>query len=195
MSPAGVTATEVVFPASTDFKIAGFDQPVAVFEREFVIGVQIAIDESTAAGDLVIPARLRYQACNDLQCLSPSTVETSWTIHVDATAAPVRRTARDLFKRIAFGRARRRQPIRRPPCRSGQSVRTMPSTTPSPPAGGGLARLDQFTIASAQPGGYMNVADFLKFVHNAEAGIKPAGCSTAADRSPFSRSSFSAAWR
>jgi len=174
MSPAGITATEVVFPASTDIKIAGFDQPVAVFEREFAIGVQVAIDKSAAAGDLVIPARLRYQACNDLQCLSPRTLETNWTIHVGATAAPAADRA-DLFKRIAFDKGTP-PPTDPPPAVSKRpGGAAIPGATTPPAAGGGLARLDQFTIASAQPGGYMDVADFLTFVHNAEAGIKPAG--------------------
>jgi cytochrome c biogenesis protein CcdA len=168
LAPAGITATEVVFPASTDLKVAGFDQLVAVFEREFAIGVEVAIDKSVAAGDLVIPARLRYQACNDLQCLSPRTLETSWTIHVGAAAATAHP---DLFNRIAFGKGM--PPPTDPP--PAVSKRPVPGATTPAAAGGGLARLDQFTIASAQPGSYMNVADFLTFIHNAEAGIKPAG--------------------
>src|SRR3954470_3451105 len=41
--PAGVVVKEVVFPPSTDLKQAGQDQPLAVFEQTFGIGVQLAI--------------------------------------------------------------------------------------------------------------------------------------------------------
>src|SRR6185436_10944141 len=37
--PDGVQVTEVVFPAAIDLKQEGADQPLAVFEREFTIGV------------------------------------------------------------------------------------------------------------------------------------------------------------
>ena len=37
----GVTLEEIVWPPSTDLKQAGQDQPLAVFEREFLIGVQL----------------------------------------------------------------------------------------------------------------------------------------------------------
>ena len=39
-APIGVTVKEVVFPPSTDLKQAGQDQPLAVFEQTFGIGVQ-----------------------------------------------------------------------------------------------------------------------------------------------------------
>src|SRR5687768_1166038 len=37
--PAGITATEVVYPEPTDLRQEGAEQPLAVFEREFTIGV------------------------------------------------------------------------------------------------------------------------------------------------------------
>ena len=50
-----------------------------VFEHEFLIGVQVTLGPTVAAGDLVVPARLRYQACNDKMCFSPATAESAWT--------------------------------------------------------------------------------------------------------------------
>jgi DsbC/DsbD-like thiol-disulfide interchange protein len=39
-APAGVRIDEIVFPRATEITQAGLDQPLAVFEREFAIGVQ-----------------------------------------------------------------------------------------------------------------------------------------------------------
>ena len=39
----GIQATEVVFPKATDFTLQGQSEPLAVFERQFVIGVQFAV--------------------------------------------------------------------------------------------------------------------------------------------------------
>ncbi|MES1254850.1 MAG: hypothetical protein ABUS56_04540, partial [Acidobacteriota bacterium] len=38
-APAGVAVDEVVFPRAVDVRLAGSDQPLAVFEREFAVGV------------------------------------------------------------------------------------------------------------------------------------------------------------
>ena len=63
--PAGVTVTEIVFPEPTGSASRRVDQPLAVFEHEFAIGVQLAVAADAAPGDLVVPASLRYQACDE----------------------------------------------------------------------------------------------------------------------------------
>ena len=82
--PPGVSAVEVVFPKAIDFEQKGGTQPLAVFEREFVIGVRLQVDRRQPPGDLVIPARLRYQACDDKVCFRPMTADVSWTVRVVA---------------------------------------------------------------------------------------------------------------
>src|SRR5689334_11730242 len=53
----GIRAEEVVFPKATDFKLDGQDEPLAVFERRFVVGVQFSVAAGTAAGPIDVPAR------------------------------------------------------------------------------------------------------------------------------------------
>ena len=61
-APAGVSAKEVVFPATVDFNVQGIAQPLAVFERTFSIGVQLAIAPGVKPGALEILAHLRRYA-------------------------------------------------------------------------------------------------------------------------------------
>ena len=42
-APAGVTVDEIVYPAAVDLKQEGLDEPLVVFEREFLIGVQVTL--------------------------------------------------------------------------------------------------------------------------------------------------------
>src|SRR5262249_21565004 len=56
-APSGVSVAEIVWPEAHDFKVEGLD-PLAVFEREFYIGVQLS---SVPAAGTKIPAHLRYQ--------------------------------------------------------------------------------------------------------------------------------------
>jgi len=51
-APAGVTVDEIVYPPAIELKQQGLDQPLAVFEHEFVVGVQVTLGPGVAAGDL-----------------------------------------------------------------------------------------------------------------------------------------------
>jgi thioredoxin:protein disulfide reductase len=161
----GVTVDEIVFPPSTDLKQAGLDQPLAVFEREFAIGVQAALAANVPAGGLVIPAHLRYQACDSNLCYAPSTADVQWTLHVVANTAPVDSTPSDpVFAQIAFGHGER------PASPSAPA----PAAAAAAAGSDGIAQLDGFTTLGTT-GGYIGSADFLKFVHDAEQGVKQRG--------------------
>jgi thiol:disulfide interchange protein DsbD len=166
-APRGVTVAEIVFPVPVDLKQIGVDQPLAVFERSFAIGVRLRIDATTAPGEIRVPARLRYQACNDTTCFAPTTATAEWTLRVVPAGTAVIATHRDVFDRIAFGR--------------GEAPGAPAPRAPAPGAGGegsggdsGISRLDNFTVLGTT-GGYLGTRDFLQFVHNAEKGIHERG--------------------
>src|SRR5204862_7972796 len=103
-APDGVTVEEVVFPPSTDLAQTGADQPLAVFERAFDVGVRFKIASTVAPGDVKIPLHLRYQACDATMCFAPATADSQWIVSVgDPGAAIAAAQHRDLFAGIAFG--------------------------------------------------------------------------------------------
>jgi thiol:disulfide interchange protein len=163
-TPAGVRATEIVFPKPTDFEQAGLPQPLAVFEHEFAIGVQFAVDEGTAPGTIDVPGRLRYQACDDKVCYPPQTGEVRWTLTVVGSAAATTRTRPDVFERIAFGTGA---------APSAAAAATVPARTAPAPGGDGIDQLKNFALVSST--GYANVDEFLTFLKNAETGVKETG--------------------
>ncbi|HWF84301.1 MAG TPA: protein-disulfide reductase DsbD domain-containing protein, partial [Vicinamibacterales bacterium] len=131
----GVTIDEIVFPPSTDLKQAGLDQPLAVFEHEFAIGVQVSLGPDVPVGDLVIPAHLRYQACDANLCYAPATANVQWTLPVVSPTTPIEgMAANPAFAQIAFGH--------------GEKPSAPTGTTPArvAPAAGdtGIAQLDGF---------------------------------------------------
>src|SRR5262249_2323216 len=83
-APDGVSVKEVVFPTPIDLKQEGADQPLAVFERDFVVGVQLAIAPTVSTGAVKVPVRLHYQACNATTCYAPANATTEWTLDVVA---------------------------------------------------------------------------------------------------------------
>ena len=169
-APAGMTVEEIVWPPATDLAQAGANLPLSVFEHEFLIGLQLSVP-ATARGDLAIPAKLRYQACDENLCYAPVTADVSWPIHVVPPTAAARAdpAAASTFARIKFGTGEK-------PASSA-----VPITGPAPRTAvrGGTrdeaSLLDDFTIQGTPTGGYMSTADFLTFIRNAEAGIKERG--------------------
>jgi thiol:disulfide interchange protein len=167
-APAGIQVEEVVFPKAEDFRQEGLPEPLLVFEREFLIGVHLDLPPTLPPGDLVVPARLRYQACDDKMCYAPSNAQAQWTLKVVGAAASLVPQHADVFDAIAFGTGEK--PGAAPP----------PATTaatPAPVPGGpdaGVARLDKFTVV-ASTGGYLGTSDFLSFVKNAESGVVEKG--------------------
>jgi thiol:disulfide interchange protein DsbD len=168
-APAGVTIEELVFPPSTDLKQAGQDQPLAVFEREFLIGVQLRLAAAVPVGTMTIPAHLRYQACDANLCYPPSTADTQWSFDVLGSSA-LEGDAGNLdgaaFAKIAFGHGKK----------PGVSPDATPRTGSGAAAGGGdgVAKLDGFTVLGTT-GGYQGSGEFLKFISDAENGVKQTG--------------------
>jgi len=161
-APTGVEITEIVFPKATDFEQAGQTQPLAVFEHEFVIGVEFSVGPRMPLGPIEVPARLRYQACDDKLCYPPVTDDLRWTLTIVGPGATSTRARSEIFDRIAFGTGGPPAPIPVAP------------VAPTAVKDGGVAQLNDFTVV-ATTGGYLGTDDFLTFVRNAENGIKDEG--------------------
>jgi thiol:disulfide interchange protein len=165
-APAGVTVEEIVYPQPTDLKQEGQPQPLSVFEREFVIGVRIKVAPGTPAGDLVVPGRLRYQACDETLCYVPATVQFNWPLRIGAPGATAKAQHAEVFKAIRFGTGEAPPAEAPPPTRDPVTTATA-SADP-------LTTLDRFETLSVE-GGYLDTDAFLKFIRNAETGVKEQG--------------------
>jgi thiol:disulfide interchange protein len=163
-TPPGIRAEEVVYPKTTDFTLQGQSEPLAVFERRFVVGVVFSVAADAAQGPRDVPARFRYQACNDRLCFAPVTANVQWTIAVVGAKAPLARRLPERFTQIAFGTGA-------PPPQEDEPVLLAPEPSPVSAA---RATLDDFRVV-ATAGGYMSTEAFLTFIRNAEQGVKERG--------------------
>jgi len=48
---------------------------LAVFEREFVLGVHLSVASNARPGAIEVPGSLRYQACDETTCYAPMRAE------------------------------------------------------------------------------------------------------------------------
>jgi thiol:disulfide interchange protein DsbD len=170
-APAGVTVEEIVFPPSTDLKVGGSDLPLAVFERNFNIGVVLKLAASIKPGDLRVPLRLRYQSCDDTTCYAPKTTNSEWLLHIAATKNSKKTASyRDIFDRIPFGHGDAPPPVEETPAAPAAAPTLAVAGTPTDLS----TALDRFSVV-ATTGGYLGTEEFLRFVRNAETGVKERG--------------------
>ena len=121
-APVGVALDELVFPAATELKQRGADQPLLVFEGEFAIGVALKVAPDLKPGAVTVPVRVRYQACDETMCYIPTSVDAQWTFAV-AAGAPGAKQHADVFGSIKFGTGER------PPAAGGSAPTTAPGAS------------------------------------------------------------------
>ncbi|MGE0363405.1 MAG: thioredoxin family protein [Vicinamibacterales bacterium] len=169
-SVSGIHATEIVFPPAIDFVQEGLPEPLLVFERQFTIGVRLAIPADAPAGVVTLPARLRYQACDDSVCFAPANAAAAWTLRIVPATAAVTAQHAAILDPIAFGSGEVLPP---PAATGGPALVGAPTGAPTTTVAG-LAALDRFAVV-ATTGGYQGTGDFMTFIRNAEAGVADRG--------------------
>ncbi|HYH44604.1 MAG TPA: protein-disulfide reductase DsbD domain-containing protein, partial [Thermoanaerobaculia bacterium] len=87
--PAGWTAAPLRYPAAKMQTFAFETQPLAVYDGEVAIVAELRVPAGAAAGKVPVAAVLSYQACNDSQCLPPTTAEAKLEIAVGPGGKPV----------------------------------------------------------------------------------------------------------
>ena len=165
-APVGVTVDEIVFPRATEFKVAG--DLLDVFEQNFVIGAQVTLAPAVPEGQLALPLELRYQACDANLCYAPTTAKAEWTLRVVPATTSTDGKPDAVFASIPFGTGSK------PAAPSPEGASTPGSPAAAGASGDGIAKLDAFNVLGTT-GGYLNTGDFLKFIRNAESGVKERG--------------------
>jgi thiol:disulfide interchange protein len=155
--PVGVTLRGTAYPPAIDLSQEGQAEPLAVFENTFALGAELAVAANTPLGPLVVPATLRYQACDDKLCYPPATAQVEWTLHIVPSATALTRGHADVFDGMKFAM---------PTFTDEGSGATAGVTTGED----GLTRLERFTTV-ATTGGYLSSDDFLQFIGDAESGV------------------------
>lgn len=96
--PQGWPLAEVRYPQHEMQKFAFADEKLAVYDGDVVILARFEVPDSAKRGAVPIVARLRYQACNDSQCLPPVTTEAKLELQVGPGGEP---RHEDLFSEAA----------------------------------------------------------------------------------------------
>ncbi len=154
-APGGIVIAKITYPEPIMLEAEMIsDQPLPVFEQEFVIGVAFEIGEDVGPGTYPISLDLGYQACDDRVCLRPETLELTSRLTVVSATTTITKTGIDF---------------------SGRQAAEIVAPGPKEPAPvtaqdcDVLAALDRFEIMGTA-GGFLGVDDFIEFIEGAETG-------------------------
>lgn len=78
----GITTGQPKYPASLTKKFSFSEQPLAVYEKEATISVPVNAQAGVVKGERSIPARVRFQACDDQVCYPPKNLQVSIPVTV-----------------------------------------------------------------------------------------------------------------
>jgi cytochrome c biogenesis protein CcdA len=167
-APPGIRVTNLIYPHPADFTLEGQAEPLAVFENQFVVGAELEVGSEVPLGELVLPGRLRYQACDDKVCFQPRTERVEWKLLVSPAGKESALATSEVFSQLSAGRRTGPPSVVIPP------PPMVPSTGAPPSDESALARLDAFEVRGST-GGYLGTSDFLQFIKDAEQGVASRG--------------------
>lgn len=80
--PAGITVDAPVYPPGQSMKFSFDEHPLLVYAKSAEIGLRVHADKKQPAGVVNLPAKLRYQACDDTTCYPPKTIDVNVAVNV-----------------------------------------------------------------------------------------------------------------
>jgi DsbC/DsbD-like thiol-disulfide interchange protein len=80
--PSGVKLSKVSYPRAKMETFEFSETPLAVYDGSVELIATLKTDKDLEPGQLVVPGKVTFQACNDQSCLAPSTVEVSATVNI-----------------------------------------------------------------------------------------------------------------
>ncbi|MCA9089921.1 MAG: hypothetical protein KDA90_14960, partial [Planctomycetaceae bacterium] len=93
----GATLTGARYPAGHEFNVEGIDEALSVYEGKIVLYGTITVPESAAAGADELQIGIKYQACNDENCLRPVTIPLSGKVIVAPAGTQAKPINQKLF--------------------------------------------------------------------------------------------------
>ena len=157
--PAGISLEALAFPEAILLEQVGAEQPLAVFEEDFLIGAALTFDATLSPGSYAVPGTLRYQACNERMCFTPKSVQIQFDLTVAAATQALSTVRPDLFGGLTLV----------DPAAAGDPVLAPAPSAPALDDLSVLSALEEFDVLS-NTGGYLDTEAFLDFMEAAESG-------------------------
>lgn len=87
-----------VYPKGSPQKFSFLDTPISVYQGKFVIGTEIKVSAGARPGTYTLKGALNYQACNDHECLAPTSLPLTLAVKVVPGSERLKAANADVFK-------------------------------------------------------------------------------------------------
>ena len=101
-SVAGITVEKIVYPQAVERRFEFSETPLAVYEEQAIVGLQIKIADNFSGEHLAVSGAFKYQACNEVSCLPPAEARFSGSIPLAGLDQPANLLYPELFEKIFF---------------------------------------------------------------------------------------------
>ena len=87
--PPGSGTPSFIYPPDNAYQFPFETEPVLVYDGRFNIVAEFLLPGDLAVGDLPVNATLRYQACDDRQCVAPTSAQTQLQLTIGSGGEPI----------------------------------------------------------------------------------------------------------
>lgn len=97
-----VEVVEIYYPVPETRVYSFSEVELQVYEGKVVVGARIKVDDSTPQGKIMLKASFLYQACDDMSCMAPETLEFEILFQVVPASTEIKQINQDIFSQIKF---------------------------------------------------------------------------------------------
>ncbi len=93
----GTKAAGLTFPPGKNLAVAGFDEPLSVYDGRVVVLGTLEVPKEAAGQTEELTVEVKFQACNDANCLPPKTTKLVGKVPVAGPTEPVKTINEEIF--------------------------------------------------------------------------------------------------
>jgi DsbC/DsbD-like thiol-disulfide interchange protein len=97
-----VEVVEIYYPVPETRSYSFSEVELQVYEGKVVLGARIKVGDAAAQGKNIFKASFLYQACDDVSCMAPETLEFEIAYQVVPASRAIKQINRDIFSQIKF---------------------------------------------------------------------------------------------
>lgn len=97
-----VEVLEIYYPVPETRAYSFSEVELQVYEGKVVLGVRIKVGDVIHPGKNMLKASFLYQACDDMSCMAPETLEFEIPFQVVPASAEIKQINQDIFSQIKF---------------------------------------------------------------------------------------------
>jgi DsbC/DsbD-like thiol-disulfide interchange protein len=97
-----VEVAEIYYPVPETRSYTFSEVELQVYEGKVVLGVRIKVSDAIPLGKNLLKASFLYQACDDISCMAPETIELEIPFKVVPASVEIKKINQDIFSQIEF---------------------------------------------------------------------------------------------